>query len=80
MPQGRNIFSELSVLHNLELGGVGLAGGLAEKLEATAAAGFKRVEIFENDLLSFNGTPTEVARRCRSIRTPGSRGRSPTAA
>ena len=37
-----------------------LSGGLAEKLEAIAAAGFKCVEIFENDLLSFDGTPADV--------------------
>ena len=41
---------------------VSVSGGLAEKLEAIAAAGFEGVEIFENDLLSFNGTPTEVRR------------------
>jgi len=41
---------------------VSLAGGLAEKLEAIAAAGFTGVEIFESDLLSFNGTPKDVAR------------------
>ena len=41
---------------------VSLAGGLAEKLEAIAAAGFSGVEIFESDLLSFNGTPKDVAR------------------
>jgi 4-hydroxyphenylpyruvate dioxygenase len=41
---------------------VSLPGGLAEKLEATAAAGFSGVEIFESDLLSFNGTPKDVAR------------------
>ena len=41
---------------------VSLAGGLAEKLEATAAAGFTGVEIFESDLLSFNGSPKDVAR------------------
>jgi 3-dehydroshikimate dehydratase len=28
-----------------------LSGGLSEKLEAIAAAGFRGVEIFENDLL-----------------------------
>jgi 4-hydroxyphenylpyruvate dioxygenase len=39
-----------------------LSGTLGEKLEAIAAAGFKGVEIFENDLLSFNGTPAEVQR------------------
>src|SRR6185369_15296204 len=41
---------------------VSLSGGLAEKLEATAAAGFTGVEIFESDMLSFNGTPKDVAR------------------
>src|SRR5215469_8087794 len=41
---------------------VSLAGGLGEKLEAIAAAGFTGVEIFESDLLSFNGTPKDVAR------------------
>lgn len=40
---------------------VSLSGGLGEKLEAIAAAGFFGVEIFENDLLSFNGTPRDVA-------------------
>jgi 4-hydroxyphenylpyruvate dioxygenase len=39
---------------------VSISGGLAEKLKAIAAAGFEGVEIFENDLLSFNGTPTDV--------------------
>jgi 4-hydroxyphenylpyruvate dioxygenase len=39
-----------------------LSGGLDEKLLAIANAGFKGVEIFENDLLSFNGTPKDVRR------------------
>src|SRR5215216_2157776 len=39
-----------------------VGGKLPEKLEAIAAAQFKGVEIFENDLLSFNGTPAEVRR------------------
>jgi 4-hydroxyphenylpyruvate dioxygenase len=41
---------------------VSLSGTLDEKLQAIAAARFKGVEIFENDLLSFNGTPTDVRR------------------
>ena len=41
---------------------VSLSGALDEKLEAIAAARFAAVEIFENDLLSFNGTPREVRR------------------
>ncbi len=44
----------------LSIATVSLSGGLAEKLEAIAAAGFKGVEIFENDLLSFDGTPDDV--------------------
>ncbi len=39
-----------------------LSGTLTEKLEAIAAAQFKGVEIFENDLLGFNGTPADVRR------------------
>jgi 4-hydroxyphenylpyruvate dioxygenase len=37
-----------------------LSGVLNEKLDAIAAAGFKSVELFENDLLSFNGTARDV--------------------
>ena len=44
-----------------------LSGDLAEKLEAIAAAGFKAVEIFENDLLTFNGTNEEVRRRMADL-------------
>ena len=39
-----------------------LSGTLNEKLEAIAAAQFKGVEIFENDLIGFNGTPADVRR------------------
>ena len=46
---------------------VSLSGGLAEKLEAIAAAGFTGVEIFESDLLSFNGKPKDVARMVASL-------------
>lgn len=46
---------------------VSLSGALDEKLEAIAAAGFKGVEIFENDLLSFNGTPADVRRRIADL-------------
>ena len=44
-----------------------LAGTLNEKLEAIAAARFKGVEIFENDLLSFDGTPAQVGRRIKEL-------------
>ena len=36
---------------------VSLSGTLPEKLEAAAAIGFDGVEIFENDLLTFDGQP-----------------------
>ena len=39
-----------------------LSGALPEKVEAIAAAQFKGIEIFENDLLSFNGTPRDARR------------------
>lgn len=39
---------------------VSLSGTLPEKLEAAAAVGFDGVEIFENDLLTFDGTPGDV--------------------
>ena len=42
-----------------------LSGDLPEKLAAIAAAGFDGVEIFENDFLAFDGTPTEVGRMVR---------------
>lgn len=41
---------------------VSLSGDLAEKLAAIAAAGFDGVEIFENDFLSFDGSPRDVGR------------------
>src|SRR5438105_529648 len=46
---------------------VSLSGDLAEKLEAIAAAGFTGVEIFENDLLSFDGTPADVRKRVADL-------------
>jgi len=39
---------------------VSVSGTLAEKLAAIRAAGFEAVEIFENDLLYFDGSPTDV--------------------
>ena len=41
---------------------VSLSGTLEEKLEAAAVARFDAVEIFENDLLYFDGTPRDVRR------------------
>lgn len=39
---------------------VSLSGTLVEKLRAIRAAGFDGVEIFENDLLYFDGSPADV--------------------
>jgi 4-hydroxyphenylpyruvate dioxygenase len=44
-----------------------LSGGLDEKLDAIAAAGFRSVEIFENDLLSSNGTAADVAKHAKDL-------------
>jgi 4-hydroxyphenylpyruvate dioxygenase len=46
---------------------VSLSGSLDEKLRAIASAGFNAVEIFENDLLSFNGSPRDVGRMCLDL-------------
>jgi len=43
---------------------VSLSGTLPEKLEAIAAAGFDGVEIFENDLLYYDGSPRDVRQMC----------------
>ena len=44
-----------------------LSGGLSEKVEAIAAAGFRGVEIFESDLLSSNRTPADVAKEVTEL-------------
>lgn len=41
---------------------VSVSGTLLEKLQAIRQAGFEGVEIFENDLLYFDGTPADVRR------------------
>jgi 4-hydroxyphenylpyruvate dioxygenase len=46
---------------------VSLSGALDEKLRAIAAAGFDAVEIFENDFLSFSGSPRDVGQLCRDL-------------
>src|SRR5262249_53122363 len=44
-----------------------LSGGLSEKLQAIAAAGFCGVEIFEKDLLSYHGPPADVAKEIADL-------------
>ncbi|WP_426619094.1 3-dehydroshikimate dehydratase QuiC [Pseudomonas rustica] len=46
---------------------VSLSGTLPEKLEAIAAAGFDGVEIFENDLLYYDGSPREIKQMCADL-------------
>ena len=46
---------------------VSLGGTLVEKLTAIAAAGFDGIEIFENDLLFFDGSPDEVRRMAHDL-------------
>ncbi|HVL21953.1 MAG TPA: sugar phosphate isomerase/epimerase, partial [Amaricoccus sp.] len=44
---------------------VSLGGTLAEKLAAIAGAGFDGVEIFEADVLAYDGTPAEIGAMVR---------------
>jgi 4-hydroxyphenylpyruvate dioxygenase len=46
---------------------VSLSGTLDEKLEAIAAAKFDGVELFENDLLAFNGKPADIKRMADTL-------------
>jgi 4-hydroxyphenylpyruvate dioxygenase len=46
---------------------VSLSGTLPEKLDAAAAIGFDGVEIFENDLLTWEGSPAEVRSLAESL-------------
>jgi 4-hydroxyphenylpyruvate dioxygenase len=46
---------------------VSLSGTLVEKLEAAASVGFDGVEIFEADLLAFDGSPAEVRQICEGL-------------
>jgi 4-hydroxyphenylpyruvate dioxygenase len=51
----------------LAIATVCLSGTLEEKLQAVAGAGFRNIEIFENDLLSFAGTPVEIRDRIANL-------------
>ena len=53
--------------HLRSIATVCLSGGLAEKLDAAVRVGFDGVEIFENDLLTFDGSPAEVRRMAEDL-------------
>ena len=44
-----------------------LSGSLPDKLESAAAAGFDGVEIFEQDLLAYEGSPAEAGRMAADL-------------
>jgi 4-hydroxyphenylpyruvate dioxygenase len=46
---------------------VSLSGTLGEKLEAIANAKFDAVEVFENDLVTYNGAPADVRKACEEL-------------
>jgi len=55
VPQGRNLFGGLSVLHNLELGGITLQSGLRERIEEVLAR-FPRIrERLHNQASTLSG-------------------------
>ncbi|KTS70827.1 bifunctional sugar phosphate isomerase/epimerase/4-hydroxyphenylpyruvate dioxygenase family protein [Pantoea stewartii] len=46
---------------------VSVSGTLPEKLRAIAAAGFDGVEIFDNDLVYYPGSPVEIRQLCEEL-------------
>jgi len=44
-----------------------LSGSLPEKLIAISQAGFDQIELWENDLLQFPGSPADVRQMCRKL-------------
>lgn len=46
---------------------VSISGTLREKMEAASKAGFQGVEIFENDLTQYSGSPSDVSKMARDL-------------
>lgn len=46
---------------------VSVSGSLPEKLRAIAAAGFDGVEIFDNDLVYYPGSPAQIRELCAEL-------------
>ena len=49
---------------------VSLSGTLAAKLDAISAARFDAIEVFENDLIYFNGALNAAARLASQLQLP----------
>ncbi len=62
---GPPVERELTMLRSIAT--VSISGTLVEKLKAISRAGFDGVEIFENDLLYFDGSPADVKRICADL-------------
>ena len=54
------VLEDMHFPFEMSIATVCLSGPLSEKLESVAHAGFDAVEIFENDLIQFDGTPSDV--------------------
>jgi branched-chain amino acid transport system ATP-binding protein len=55
VPQGRNLFASLSVLHNLELGGITLKEGLRERMDEVMARFPRLRERMHNQASTLSG-------------------------
>ncbi len=53
--------------HATSIATVSLSGSLQERLEAAANIGFDGFEMFENDLLTFDGSPADVRRMAADL-------------
>jgi 4-hydroxyphenylpyruvate dioxygenase len=53
--------------HTRSIATVCLSGVLADKLDTAARVGFDGVEIFENDLLTFDGSPADIRAMCEDL-------------
>src|SRR4051794_40876207 len=57
----------MSLPHENSIATVCLSGQLPDKLQAIAEAGFKAVDIFEDDLLYYSGSVAEVGALCQRL-------------
>jgi 4-hydroxyphenylpyruvate dioxygenase len=57
----------MAIRHPRSIATVCLSGVLADKLDTAARVGFDGVEIFENDLLTFDGSPSDIRAMCEDF-------------